>query len=54
MRACGEVDVNIRVFLTSALVGDKWSAPHPGRFNLRERANVRNKSRSGLYIAKKM
>jgi hypothetical protein len=38
MNMYGEVDVQIHVFLTSALVGDEWSASHPGRFTLGERA----------------
>jgi hypothetical protein len=32
MKAYGEMDVSIHVFLTSALVGDKWSASRPGLF----------------------
>jgi hypothetical protein len=32
MKAYGEVDVQIHIFLTSALVGGKWSAWSPGRF----------------------
>jgi hypothetical protein len=32
------VDVEIRVFLTSALVGGEWSASRPDRFTLEERA----------------
>jgi hypothetical protein len=32
MRAYGGVDVQIHVFLTSALVGGQWSAWRPGRF----------------------
>jgi hypothetical protein len=31
MKTHGGVDVYIHVFLTSALVGDKWSASRPGR-----------------------
>jgi hypothetical protein len=33
-----EVDVQIHVFLTSALVGGEWSASRPDRFTPRKRA----------------
>jgi hypothetical protein len=33
MKTYGEVDVQTHVFLTSALVGGKWSASRPGRFS---------------------
>jgi hypothetical protein len=32
MKAYGGVDVLIHIFLTSALVGGKWSTSRPGRF----------------------
>jgi hypothetical protein len=32
MKAYGGVDVQIHIFLTSALAGDEWSASRPGRF----------------------
>jgi hypothetical protein len=32
------VDVEIHIFLTSALVGGEWSTSRPVRFNSRERA----------------
>jgi hypothetical protein len=32
MKAYGGVDIEILIFLTSALVGGKWSASRPGRF----------------------
>jgi hypothetical protein len=32
MKAYGGVDVQINIFLTSALVGGEWSASRPGRF----------------------
>jgi hypothetical protein len=32
MKAYGGVDVQIHIFLTSALAGGKWSASRPGRF----------------------
>jgi hypothetical protein len=38
MEAYGGVDVETHVFLTSALVGDEWSASRPGRFTPGERA----------------
>jgi hypothetical protein len=37
MKAYGGVDVQIQVFLTSAVVGDEWSASSPGRFTPGER-----------------
>jgi hypothetical protein len=36
MKAYGVVDVQIHVFLTSALVGGEWSDSRPGRFTIRE------------------
>jgi hypothetical protein len=38
MKAYGGVDVQINVFLTSALVGGEWSVSRPGRFTPEERA----------------
>jgi hypothetical protein len=38
MKAYGGVDVQIHIFLTSALVGGEWSASRPGRFTPRETA----------------
>jgi hypothetical protein len=38
MKACGEVDVWIHIFLTTALVGGEWSASRPCRFTHKERA----------------
>jgi hypothetical protein len=38
MKAYGGVDVEIHIFLTSALVGGEWSASRPGRFTPGERA----------------
>jgi hypothetical protein len=38
MKAYGGVDVQIYVFLTSALVGGEWSASRPGRYTLGEKA----------------
>jgi hypothetical protein len=38
MRACGGVEVQIYIFLTSALVGGEWSASRPCRFTPEERA----------------
>jgi hypothetical protein len=32
MKAYGGVDVQIHIFLTSALAGAEWSASRPGRF----------------------
>jgi hypothetical protein len=32
MKAYGEMDVKIHIFLTSALAGGEWSASRPGRF----------------------
>jgi hypothetical protein len=32
MKANGVVDVEIHIFLTSALAGGEWSASRPGRF----------------------
>jgi len=36
------VEVQLHTFLTSALAGGEWSASHPGRFSLREKAPVQN------------
>jgi hypothetical protein len=33
MKAYGEVDVYIHIFLTSALVVGEWPASRPGRFS---------------------
>jgi hypothetical protein len=38
MKAHGGVDVQIHIFLTSALAGSEWSAARPGRFTHREKA----------------
>jgi hypothetical protein len=32
MKAYGGVDVEVHIFLTSALVGGEWTASHPCRF----------------------
>jgi hypothetical protein len=58
MKTYGGVDVQIHVFLTSALVGDEWSASRPGRFTLGQRAGTHLKgrwvgSRAGLGDVKK-
>jgi hypothetical protein len=37
MKTYGGVDVQIHVFLTSALIGGEWSASRPCRFTHRER-----------------
>jgi hypothetical protein len=37
VKTYGGVDVEMHVFLTSALVGDEWLASHPCRFNPGER-----------------
>jgi hypothetical protein len=37
MKAYGGVDVQIHIFLTSALAGSEWSASRPCRFTPRER-----------------
>jgi hypothetical protein len=39
MKAYGEVDVWINIFLTSALIGGEWSASHPCHFTHGERAS---------------
>jgi hypothetical protein len=38
MKAYGRVNVQIHIFLTSALGGGEWSASRPGRFTPGERA----------------
>jgi hypothetical protein len=38
MKTYGGVDVEIHIFLTSALVGVEWSASRPCRFTLGEKA----------------
>jgi hypothetical protein len=40
MKTYGEVDVQIHVFLTSALFGDEWSALRPRRFVPRKKPPV--------------
>jgi hypothetical protein len=40
MKACGEVDVELHSFLTSALVGGVWPAPRIARFSPGERGAV--------------
>jgi hypothetical protein len=42
MKVYGEVDVQIYIFLTSALVGGEWSASRSARFTPREIAPVPN------------
>jgi hypothetical protein len=39
MKTYGGADVQIHVFLTSALDGGEWSASRPGRFTPGERAS---------------
>jgi hypothetical protein len=39
MKAYGGLDVQIHIFLTSALVVGEWSASRPGRFTLEGRAH---------------
>jgi hypothetical protein len=38
MKAYGGVDVQIHIFLTSALIGGEWPGSHPDFFTPRERA----------------
>jgi hypothetical protein len=40
MKTYGGADAYIRIFLTSALVGDEWSVSRPGRFTPGERGLV--------------
>jgi hypothetical protein len=40
MKTYGGVDVQIHIFLTSALVGGEWSASRPGRFTPGKEAPV--------------
>jgi hypothetical protein len=40
MKVSGGVNVQMHVFLTSALFGGEWSVSRPGRFNPREGAPV--------------
>jgi hypothetical protein len=47
MKAYEEVDISIHIFLTSELVGDEWSASHPARFTLEEKALGGPQSQSG-------
>jgi hypothetical protein len=52
MKAYGEVDVEIHIFLTSALVGGERSASRPGRFTPEERPSVisyRNNNLTSRY-----
>jgi hypothetical protein len=36
MKAYGDMDISLHIFLISALAGDEWSASRPGRFTHRE------------------
>jgi hypothetical protein len=38
MKTYGGADVQIHIYLTSALVGDEWSASRPGHFTPGKRA----------------
>jgi hypothetical protein len=55
MKACGGMDVQNHIFLTSALVGGEWPASRPGCFTSRERSPATNwigglvDPRAGLY-----
>jgi hypothetical protein len=53
MKAYEGMDVQIHIFLTSALAGGEWSASHPGRFTLWERAPgthwIGNKMKGRLF-----
>jgi hypothetical protein len=40
MKAYGRVDIEIHIFLTSELVGGKWSASIAGRFTPGKKAPV--------------
>jgi hypothetical protein len=40
MKAYGGMDVQIHIFLTSALAGGEWSASRPGRFTPGKKARV--------------
>jgi hypothetical protein len=42
MKVYGGVDVQIHIFLTSALVGSEWSASRPCRFTPGEKASGTN------------
>jgi hypothetical protein len=62
MKAYGRVDVESHIFLTSVLVGGKWSASRPYRFTPGERAPPHSldrrlggpQSRSGRYGEEKI
>jgi hypothetical protein len=59
MTMYGRVDVYVHIFLTSALVGGKWSASRPGRFTPGEGAPVSHwiegwvDPRTGLDVVEK-
>jgi hypothetical protein len=40
MKAYGGVDVQIHIYLTSAVAGSKWSASRPGCFTTEEKPPV--------------
>jgi hypothetical protein len=54
MKAYGEVDVYIIVFLTSALVGGEWSPSRSGRFTSLDRGLGGPHDRSGRHKEEKI
>jgi hypothetical protein len=50
MKAYGGVDLEMYIFLTSALAGSEWSASRPGRFTRGKEPLVLNGDETHVYM----